>query len=170
MWGPHKSLLPPPFLPFLSLSHRFFLFSRRRAREARAAAAGRRAGEGWSCAGRRRKRRTSVPVVVAGEGDAGGGIGARLRVAGVEDGDRLPDEEKDGLILGDGGEADLVVEVVGVEVVGDAEDLGEVAEGLVKLGGGLVEGLAGVFEDAAGGALEEVGVDSLAEEGGEALN
>jgi hypothetical protein len=45
-----------------------------------------------------------------------------------------------------------------------------VATTAVEKGGGLVEGLAGVFEDAAGGALEEVGVDSLAEEGGEALN
>uniref|UniRef100_J3MV20 Uncharacterized protein n=1 Tax=Oryza brachyantha TaxID=4533 RepID=J3MV20_ORYBR len=140
-----------------------------------------------------------VAVIVAREGDdAGGGVGAGLGVAGVEDGDLLPDEEENGLVLRDGREADVVVEVVGVAVVGDAEDPGEVAEGVVQLvgrllegaggddgedaadeavaaapveqRGGLVERLAGVFEVAAGGPLVEVGAGGLAEEGGEALD
>uniref|UniRef100_A0A0A9E062 Uncharacterized protein n=1 Tax=Arundo donax TaxID=35708 RepID=A0A0A9E062_ARUDO len=141
-----------------------------------------------------------VPVIVARERDeAGGGVGAGVEVAGVEHGDLLPDEEEDGLVLRDGGQADVGVEVV---VVGgrrrDAEEPGEVADGVVELVGHLLEGaggddgedaadeavraalvdegerlverLLGVVEDAAGRALVEVGARGLAEQAGEALD
>uniref|UniRef100_A0A8R7UJ57 Uncharacterized protein n=1 Tax=Triticum urartu TaxID=4572 RepID=A0A8R7UJ57_TRIUA len=85
-----------------------------------------------------------VAVVVAGEGDeAGGGVGAGVEVARVEHRDLLPDEEEDGLVLRDGGQADVHVEVVlagaGGGGGGDAEQPGEVPRGVVELVGHLLE-------------------------------
>ena len=73
----------------------------------------------------------------------------------MEDGDLLPDEAEDGLVGGDWGEA----EVLGVGALlsrsGDAEEPGDVADGVLELGGHLAEGGGG--DDAKDALHEAVG-------------
>lgn len=95
-------------------------------------------------------------MVAAGEGhEGGGGVGPVLRRAGGEHGDLFPDEAEDGLVGGDGGEAEVLVGAI-VGGGGDAEEPRDVADGVFEEGGGFAERGGGDDGDDGEHALHEL--------------